>query len=764
MRSNDENRRPRIGFQVTHIGDDYCKMFLPDVMDACRKADVDLVIFGGGSLRNPHSFDYQLNNVYRYIGPATVDAMVILTGTLRNYVSDSEFREFIDGLAGIPIVSLTQVMEGRSSVFGGNRGGVEDALRHLVEFHGRRRVAFICGLENNPDALERFAAYRDTLEAYGIGFDPDLVCRGDYTYRSGKKAIATLLDERKASFDAVVGANDNMALAAMQELMERGIRVPIEVSVIGFDDIIQSAYATPPLTTIRQPYRELARKAIEFALEALSRESAPRLAEVRCELVKRTSCGCLPASLQVFDRVTGIVHSLPADIGDRGLDGYLAELRKLPRPEDVSDDELVGGAGFLYSLFSRVPESFEDKRVFLTSIQAFASGPENDPARLYFWEQCLVVLAAIKSLARENDSALIEGREKARIMLREARMAFHNRVHFKLIEETDRIQRIVQLLLLTRELSDLYAVIPQIADVLDIKDFFLVIHDTVKTRRDDPLTGIPRGRKLVVAILDGKTVAGIPVSVEDPHLVPGEMDGSFKSHCRIVAPLFALEELYGYVYLAPGSYSMDLYNSLILELGSAVKRCALGTKQKWTESKLRAALKKLKETNQKLADLSQKDELTRLYNRRGFLDLAEQSLRVTHRMKKDALLFFLDMDGLKAINDTWGHEAGDGAIVAAAIVLKATFRQVDIIGRLGGDEFVVLTLDSPAETRDIMIDRLNQNVKAFNESDDRHWDLSMSVGVVAITPHEKRGLSELITLADGLQYEEKVAKRKARDR
>lgn len=756
-------RRYRIGFQVTHIGDEYCKMFLPDVMEACRAADVDLVIFGGGSLRNPHSYDYQLNNVYRYVNPSTVDALVISTGTLRNYVTEDEFVSFLAEFAGIPIISLSQILSDCPSVYSSNRSGIEDAVRHLVEVHGRRRIAFICGFENNPDAQERFAVYRESLAACGIDFDPDLVCQGDFTFRSGRKAITTLLDERKASFDAVLGANDNMALSAMQALIERGIRVPTDVSVVGFDDIVQSMYASPPLTSVRQPYRSLSLKAVELAIRSVSSPMLAERAEFPCELVQRASCGCLPTSLARFDRVVELIRSFPPDIADRGLYGYIAELRKLARPESLGESEFIEGATFLHALFSRNLSNGEAKRAFLASVQDFASRPENDPPRLFFWEQAIAVVTSIKGRLNEGDRQMLEGREKARIILREARTSLHNRVHYRLIEETEKIQRIVQFLLLTRELSDLYAVIPQIAEVIDIKDFYLVIHDTVKTKLNDTLTGIPRGRKLVVAISGGKAVADLPVSVEGSFLLPEDFDVPREGHCRIVAPLFALEELYGYVCFAPGSYSMELYNSFILELGSAIKRCALGTKQKLTESKLRAALKKLKETNQKLADLSQRDELTKLLNRRGFLDIAQQSLKFTQRMKKEALLIFADMDGLKKINDTWGHEAGDNAIVAAAIVLKATFRQVDIVARLGGDEFVILTLDSPSDTREIMIDRLNQNIKTFNECNDNQWDLSMSVGIVSISPHEKRTLSELITVADGLQYEEKLAKRKARD-
>lgn len=757
-------RRPRIGFQVTQLSDDYCKMYLTEIQDACRDAGADLTVFAGGSLSDPHTFEYQMNTVYNYLNRYNVDALILLAGTLSNYASEPQLADFYSFVAGLPIVSVSIAIPGKPSILVDNKRAFRDAILHVVNVHGRNRLAFICGHECNLEARERFEVYRATLEEAGLPYDPALVCQGDFTPHSGSKAIVTLIDERKVDFDALVGANDSMALAAMQALNARGIAVPQDVSVVGFDDLLQSVYASPPLTTIRQPYRLQARKAVDLALKGITGTVPPISESLASELIIRSSCGCLPHSLGLFNEVVGIIERMPKNPGGLGLRELLAEINKLDRPESLDDAEIAEGVAFLYSKFFSIPPSETDMRSFLAAIQAFAKKPQNDPPRFLFWEQVLAIIASSMGAHSGTDLKTLYAYEQSRILFRDASIAILNLKQYRLIEETERIQGVMQLFLLAHELDDLYAVLPQIVSALDMRNFFLVLHDTRVTRPAHSLEGVIDGRKLLVGVAEGKKLEGLPLPITGPCLLPSELAEKRRSSTEIVAPLYYREELYGYACFEPGGYSMNLYGSLVLELGSVIKRCMLGTKQKYTESKLRAALRKLKETNQKLADLSQKDELTRLYNRRGFTELAQQSLRFAQRMKKHALLIFIDLDGLKKINDTWGHAAGDNAIIGASLILKASFRQVDIISRIGGDEFVILTLDSPYETRDIMLDRLNQHIKTYNESNTNDWDLSMSVGVLPIAWNERRPLAELIPLADELQYKHKMAKRKFRDK
>ncbi len=152
--------------------------------------------------------------------------------------------------------------------------------------------------------------------------------------------------------------------------------------------------------------------------------------------------------------------------------------------------------------------------------------------------------------------------------------------------------------------------------------------------------------------------------------------------------------------------------------------------------------------------------LTGLYNRRGFLTLAEQELKMANRLKRGMFLLFADLDDLKGINDNYGHQEGDRALIAVANVIKETYRDPDIIARIGGDEFVVLAIEGTSESsaENLRI-RLNRNLGLFNARREPSYKLSLSMGVVRYDPDQPASVEELIAEADKRMYEEKGWKR-----
>ncbi|MFF9350624.1 LacI family DNA-binding transcriptional regulator [Streptomyces sp. NPDC014734] len=151
-----------------------------------------------------------------------------------------------------------------------NRGGAAEAVRHLVSL-GRRRIAHIAGPRDQTSAQDRVAGYRDVLP----DADPGLVVPGDFTVESGVRAMARLLDRRPGP-DAVFAANDLMASGALRVLRERGLRVPEDVAVIGFDDMASIAEATdPPLTTVRQDVEGMGRLMARLLIRTLNGAEEP---------------------------------------------------------------------------------------------------------------------------------------------------------------------------------------------------------------------------------------------------------------------------------------------------------------------------------------------------------------------------------------------------------------------------------------------------------------------------------------------------------
>jgi diguanylate cyclase (GGDEF)-like protein/PAS domain S-box-containing protein len=160
-----------------------------------------------------------------------------------------------------------------------------------------------------------------------------------------------------------------------------------------------------------------------------------------------------------------------------------------------------------------------------------------------------------------------------------------------------------------------------------------------------------------------------------------------------------------------------------------------------------------------LQSLSLIDELTGLYNRRGFLAVTEQYLESFQRGDNGLVVLYADLDGLKEINDSLGHLEGDRALVRTAEVLKEAFRSSDIIARLGGDEFVLLASVGADESADSLTDRLQQKIALANAQRNRPYDLSISIGVAHYDPDEACTIEELMGRADHVMYEEKRKKR-----
>jgi len=149
------------------------------------------------------------------------------------------------------------------------------------------------------------------------------------------------------------------------------------------------------------------------------------------------------------------------------------------------------------------------------------------------------------------------------------------------------------------------------------------------------------------------------------------------------------------------------------------------------------------------------DDLTGLLNRRGFLTVAGQQLKVAERSKRAMVLFFVDIDNMKWINDTFGHQEGDRALIETAQILRDTFRDSDVVARLGGDEFTILAIEATRSGAEMLLQRLTENLRRRNEGAKRAYSLSLSIGVASCDGQSRRTIEQLIRDADTSMYEQK---------
>lgn len=169
-------------------------------------------------------------------------------------------------------------------------------------------------------------------------------------------------------------------------------------------------------------------------------------------------------------------------------------------------------------------------------------------------------------------------------------------------------------------------------------------------------------------------------------------------------------------------------------------------------------INEIKQMKEKLQILSVTDELTELYNRRGFFMMAEQQMKISNRMRKGFFLLFADLDNLKVINDTFGHQEGDRALIDIAGIMRSTFRESDIVSRIGGDEFAIIPTDLSSTDADAVLSRLQKNLDLVNFSKGKRYNLSISVGIAFYDPSFPSSIDELLILADREMYVRKKEK------
>ncbi len=297
--------RPTIGLLVNQVISGLNSGYLwSGVLEVAHKRGANLLGFAGGHLDDPYEFNAHSNVLYDLIDKERVDGLIIWASSLASFVGPEAIRTFCDRYRPLPIVSIGMALEGIPSVVLDSYQGMREAIIHLIEVHGRSRLAFIHGPEGHRDAAERYRAYTDVLREYGLPFTPDLVSPPyGWAEQGGVDAIQVLLDQRQARFDAVVAVNDRLAFGALQALRMRGVHLPDDVALVGFNNEPVCRLVTPPLTTVPLRMYERGGQAARMLLALIEGEPVPELVSLPTRLIVRQSCGCLdPAAVQAKAR------------------------------------------------------------------------------------------------------------------------------------------------------------------------------------------------------------------------------------------------------------------------------------------------------------------------------------------------------------------------------------------------------------------------------------------------------------------------------
>ncbi|MBQ6660375.1 MAG: GGDEF domain-containing protein [Lachnospiraceae bacterium] len=228
-----------------------------------------------------------------------VDGILLGMDTFTDDFVSEQLLEKVREEAMCPVVCIRRQYDGYNSVLVDDRNSMEEVAEHLINKHGFRDFCYVSGPKNHPDAEKRLQCFTRMMEKYDIPFGEDDIFYGDFWRNQGDAAVAELLDLRDDLPDAIVCANDYMAIAVCNALNDRGIRVPEDVAVTGFDDVDEAAVSIPSITSVRVDVSSLGSRAVDMLISMIRNETVPEIEYIPTKLVLRESCGCVK---ETYDR------------------------------------------------------------------------------------------------------------------------------------------------------------------------------------------------------------------------------------------------------------------------------------------------------------------------------------------------------------------------------------------------------------------------------------------------------------------------------
>lgn len=289
------DRRKVIALLMGNAGlrSDYQGMLRGGVERACVERNIDLWVYAGRSDWRPSG--PAQSHVYQLVSPHRIDGIILAAGCIASFLSVEDVLAMVKQRCPVPICAVGQHVAGTPSIVTDNREGAARVARHLAGDHNCRRFAYIAGPPAHEESTARLDATREALMEFGVELAPEAVVHGNFSKLSGVEGARELL-ERLGRLDALIAANDDMAIGAINALSHAGIRCPDEILVAGFDDSPSARSCSPTLTTARQPVAQLGALGVTRLAQAWSGDCDVGETAVPTEVVIRESCGCDPTA------------------------------------------------------------------------------------------------------------------------------------------------------------------------------------------------------------------------------------------------------------------------------------------------------------------------------------------------------------------------------------------------------------------------------------------------------------------------------------
>ena len=247
---NDNNNSKTIGFLIPNLGHYYTRELWREIYMYADEMGCNLLIFSGQPL-SPDSADYDHSNlIYTLPNSAMLDGVIFATPSLMSRVSIEEFKEFKSKFSDIPNISIGAKLDDTYNITISNEISSKKIMNHLICSHGFSDIAYISGPLKNEEAVARKKGYIDALNENGLTFDDSKVIESGFHSIFGERAANKLIDRLSKLPQAIACGDDEIAMGVCEALKKRGIDVPGDIAIVGFDNSYKGANSTPGLTTV----------------------------------------------------------------------------------------------------------------------------------------------------------------------------------------------------------------------------------------------------------------------------------------------------------------------------------------------------------------------------------------------------------------------------------------------------------------------------------------------------------------------------------
>jgi len=566
--------RPTIGFLLSWFGEAYTQVIFSAAVDTARERDVNLICFEAGRLQS--SFQDGMNQILCDLaGEERLDGLVIFSEGMDQFVTPQELEDFVHLHydAHLPVISIGK-LDGFPSIETDLKSGMCEEVSHLIEAHGYRRIAFIRGPEAQDAAVAFFDGYSEALNDHNIPIDPGLITPpGVWGPELGETAIRTLLDERQLSFDAIVGG-DPEAIGALKELRRRGINVPNDIAVAGYNDLDIVRFASPPLTTVYRPVEDTARLAIDMLLSQLNGDDVQDLVLLPTRMIVRRSCGCMPVSVVEAAIQPGDVPEVVSATGfkNNGRADYLDEI--IQSMGAINDKPTIEAINKLPELFiGEVQGSLS--HVFIDAFEELLGGAININSNISDWQDFISNLRRHYLPGLLDDlNALMRAENlchQARVLTWNASEQARVRQQARTKQYEELLRNINRSLIATFDLKGLTKILSDKLPLLGITSCYLSLYKNPSAPTELS--------KLILAYDENGRVEFDANGQQFPSrkLFPGNVRSDDRQYAMLVEPLYFGEEHLGFVLFEVGPKEGNIYSTLRGQISSALKGALLAT-------------------------------------------------------------------------------------------------------------------------------------------------------------------------------------------